>query len=142
MEKEGLYTELADDRNVLLVLPLGPIDKIKELKEVFIKISEQMASYQARHSQYKTTSISTSVSKLALSYREMRRLKVKPISIESAEGFIAAEAIIPYPPGIPLIAKGEQITSEHIHHYSSLKRKGARFQGAFMDNKMYVFDRT
>lgn len=142
LEKEGLYTELADDRNVLLVLPLGPIDKIKELKEVFIKISEQMASYEARHSQYKTTSISTSVSKLALSYREMRRLKLKPISIESAEGFIAAEAIIPYPPGIPLIAKGEQITSEHIHHYSSLKKKGARFQGAFMDNKMYVFDRT
>ncbi|MDM5314435.1 aminotransferase class I/II-fold pyridoxal phosphate-dependent enzyme [Fictibacillus sp. b24] len=141
-EKEGLFTELADDRNVLFVLPLGRIPHLKDLKKVFEKISNQLQSYEASQLHAESIPVLSSVSRLALSYREMKRIKAKPISIVAAEGLIAADAIIPYPPGIPLIAKGEQITSKHIHQYSFLKKKGARFQGTFGHEQMYVFDRT
>lgn len=141
-EKEGLFTELADDRNVLFVLPLGPIPHLEDLKKVFEKISKQLQNYEVSEHNGETIHALTSVSKLAISYQEMKRLKAKPILIEAAEGLIAADAIIPYPPGIPLIAKGEQITSKHIHQFSLLKRKGARFQGTIGHGQMYVFDRT
>lgn len=42
---------------------------------------------------------------------------------------IAADMVIPYPPGIPLLMYGEKITTEHIKQISYLEETGARFQG-------------
>ncbi|MFC0235936.1 aminotransferase class I/II-fold pyridoxal phosphate-dependent enzyme [Fictibacillus phosphorivorans] len=139
-ENEGLYTELADDRNVLFVMPLGPLNDTKDLQKVIKKISDQLALYDTRQRTYQSLRGLSSVSRLSLSYREMRGLQAKSQSIKDSEGKVAAEAVIPYPPGIPLVAKGEQITSKHIEAYSSLKKKGARFQGITEDHMIYVFD--
>jgi arginine/lysine/ornithine decarboxylase len=139
-EKAGLFTELADDRNVLLILPLGTINGLTELKEVFYKISKKLSLYKNRTESIQTVSLFPPVSTLRLSYSEMKRMRVKHVQIEDAGGYAAAEAVIPYPPGIPLIAKGEKITSESIRHYLFLKEKGARFQGISEQNKMHVFD--
>jgi arginine/lysine/ornithine decarboxylase len=139
-EKEGLYTELADDRNVLFVLPLGPLNDTKDLQKVIKKKSDQLARYDTRQRTDQSLKGLSPVSRLALSYREMRGLQAKPKSMMDSEGQVAAEAVIPYPPGIPLVAKGEQITSKHIDEYSSLKKKGARFQGITEDHLIYVFD--
>lgn len=139
-EDEGLFTELADDRNVLFILPLGAINGLSELKEVFYKISEKLSSYKNSMEELQTASEFPLISKLELSYQDMKRIRVKHVQIEKAEGYAAAEAVIPYPPGIPLIAKGEKITSESIRHYLYLKEKGARFQGINEQNKMHVFD--
>lgn len=141
-EDEGLFTELADDRNVLFILPLGAMKELSELKEVFYKISEKLSSYKNRMEEVQTASEFPLISKLELSYQDMKRMRVKHVQIEKAEGYAAAEAVIPYPPGIPLIAKGEKITSESIRHYLYLKEKGARFQGINEQNRMHVFDRS
>lgn len=139
-EEKGLFTELADDRNVLLILPLGTINELTELKDVFYKISERLSSYKNRSEKIQTVSLFPQVNTLEISYQDMKRMRVKNVPIEDVEGYAAAEAVIPYPPGIPLIAKGEKITSESIRHYLFLKEKGARFQGISEQNKMHVFD--
>ncbi|MFV0440662.1 MAG: aminotransferase class I/II-fold pyridoxal phosphate-dependent enzyme [Lachnospirales bacterium] len=41
-------------------------------------------------------------------------------SLDNSAGEIAYEDIIPYPPGIPLICKGEQITFEHINNIKKI----------------------
>jgi arginine/lysine/ornithine decarboxylase len=38
--------------------------------------------------------------------------------------------IVPYPPGIPLIMRGEGITKEQIAQWHLLVKSGSRFQGA------------
>mgnify|MGYP005841512557 CR=1 FL=1 len=139
-EKEGLFTELADERNVLFVLPLGPLNNTKDLQKVLKKVADQLPRYNKRERTEQSITDVMQVSSLSLSYREMRGLQAKPQSMMDSEGQIAAEAVIPYPPGIPLVAKGEQITSKHIDEYSSLKKKGARFQGITEDHLIYVFD--
>jgi arginine/lysine/ornithine decarboxylase len=139
-EQEGLFTELADDRNVLFILPLGRINRLKELKEVFYEISQKLSCYKDRTEAIQSISLFPPVSTLEISYRDMKRLRVKLVPLENSEGYIAAQAVIPYPPGIPLIAKGEKITLESIHHYLFLKEKGTRFQGISEQNKVYVFD--
>ncbi|MFE1246257.1 aminotransferase class I/II-fold pyridoxal phosphate-dependent enzyme [Fictibacillus sp. NPDC058756] len=139
-EEAGLFTELADDRNVLLILPLGTINGLTELKKVFYKISEKLSLYKNRTEKIQTVSLFPPISTLGLCYSDMKRMRVKHVQIEDAEGYAAAEAVIPYPPGIPLIAKGEKITSESIRHYLFFKEKGARFQGISEQNKMHVFD--
>ncbi len=68
--------------------------------------------------------------KISLSPREASLRAVKRIKIENATGLIAAETIIPYPPGIPLLVPGEIITQEvsdylkKITKYSSIRILG------------------
>ena len=55
---------------------------------------------------------------------------VTSIPLEEAEGRISADMIVPYPPGIPVVYAGEQLTREACLYLSMLSRAGARFQGA------------
>lgn len=50
--------------------------------------------------------------------------KVSAKDIDKAIGLICAEDIVPYPPGIPLIGKGEIIKKEHIEYLKALKKLG------------------
>lgn len=47
--------------------------------------------------------------------------QIEKISITDAIGRIAAEDITPYPPGIPLTIKGDEITIEIVKYYQKLK---------------------
>jgi D-alanyl-D-alanine dipeptidase len=47
---------------------------------------------------------------------------VGPVNIEKSIGMTCAEDVVPYPPGIPLIAKGEVIQKEHIDYLLAIKK--------------------
>jgi len=56
----------------------------------------------------------------------IRDKKLASKRIGEAKGLVCAENVVPYPPGIPLIAKGEVIQQEHIDYLVALKKlKGA-----------------
>jgi arginine decarboxylase len=48
--------------------------------------------------------------------------QMENVPLESAIGRIAAEYITPFPPGIPMTIKGEQLTKEIVDYYVTLKR--------------------
>lgn len=50
----------------------------------------------------------------------------EPVLIDSAVGRISAELIAPYPPGIPVLAPGEQITVATIDALEHARRAGVR----------------
>lgn len=127
LEQEGIFAELADPFNVLLVYPLAVVERleevIKKIKRAFHGLSyseELLHSFRA---------FSFSASSAAISYKELQTLPKKVIDLEKAEGFIAAETITPYPPGVPLLFIGERISREHIEQIKRLKSYHARFQG-------------
>ena len=47
--------------------------------------------------------------------------KITEKILEKSIGLICAEDIVPYPPGIPLIAKGEIISIEHINYLKAIR---------------------
>lgn len=51
------------------------------------------------------------------------------IPIDSAEGRISAGSIIPYPPGIPFVCPGEQITGDIIRYIKALRSDGEKVIG-------------
>lgn len=55
------------------------------------------------------------------------------IPIEDAEGEIAASPVIPYPPGIPLLVPGEEITAEILEHIRFLKNSELNIVGLMGD---------
>jgi arginine/lysine/ornithine decarboxylase len=53
----------------------------------------------------------------------------RPVPFKESVGCVAAEMVIPYPPGIPLLFPGETITSDTAHGLAELAEAGARFHG-------------
>lgn len=53
-----------------------------------------------------------------------------PMPLDKAVGQRAAQAVVPYPPGIPLLIPGETITAAAAERILRLYRAGAKFQGA------------
>lgn len=125
-EEQGIYTEMADPNHVLLVLPLlkkgisFPFDEIAmRIKAAMIDIIPEIRG--SDYSYFRKKKIST--------IQEKKDSLVKEIPLQEAENYISAETIIPYPPGVPLLLRGEKITKEDLEGITLLLNSGARFQG-------------
>ena len=55
------------------------------------------------------------------------------VKFKDSKGRICAETISPYPPGIPVIAPGEEITGELIDYLRLEMKAGVRIQGPYDD---------
>jgi arginine decarboxylase len=56
--------------------------------------------------------------------------RVKAVPIDASIGMYCAEMVMPYPPGIPLLYIGEQITELAVDYIKWVAKQGATFQGA------------
>ena len=55
--------------------------------------------------------------------------KKKSVPITESAGLVCSEFVMCYPPGIPILAPGEKITSEIIDYISYAKEKGCSLSG-------------
>lgn len=55
---------------------------------------------------------------------------IETVFVENSQGRTAAEMIIPYPPGIPLLYPGEAISERTMNRLKGLRQSGAKCQGA------------
>jgi arginine/lysine/ornithine decarboxylase len=141
LEHMGIYTELADPQNVLFVLPLA---EISERKQITGKIKEALSNGRlVRRPIVPVEAIThTDYTELVFPYKKLKQFNKKVVSLHEAEGFIAAEAVVPYPPGIPFLMAGEKIKQEHIKRLSAIIKEGIRLQGGeyIQQQKIYVYD--
>ncbi|TKC13878.1 aminotransferase class I/II-fold pyridoxal phosphate-dependent enzyme [Robertmurraya kyonggiensis] len=135
-EEKGIYTEMADPINVLLVLPLLK----KNMSFPFDEIMKQLREINLPKQETKGTSDYFHKEKISILHKLHSNREVS-VPIEDTENDICAETIIPYPPGIPLLLKGEMITKEDVKGLIHLVNSGARFQGGALltEGKLNVF---
>ncbi|MFC3882044.1 aminotransferase class I/II-fold pyridoxal phosphate-dependent enzyme [Bacillus songklensis] len=141
LESYGIYSELADMFRVLFILPLG---KNFPFEESIHKIREALRNIrdgEPHVSLDKIQSFSFQHTSLTISYQQMQTLKKEFVSFEEAIGRVAAEPVIPYPPGIPILVEGELITKDHISYIVHLKKLNANIQGghAISNRQLKVF---
>jgi arginine/lysine/ornithine decarboxylase len=60
------------------------------------------------------------------------------VPFKASAGRICAEVITPYPPGIPVISPGEEITDEVIAYLSLEKKAGVKMQGPYDDDLRFI----
>ncbi|MGE7874615.1 aminotransferase class I/II-fold pyridoxal phosphate-dependent enzyme [Bacillus paramycoides] len=134
-EKAGIYTEMADPYNVLFILPLQVNEEyMKEIEILRVALQQYKVKDKTASIRY---TYKGEISPLPYTYKQLERYKTKLVSIEESVDMIAAEMVIPYPPGIPLIMYGERITKEHTEQIAHLEKTGARFQGSTKYMKVY-----
>jgi lysine decarboxylase len=60
------------------------------------------------------------------------------IPFKTSAGRICAEVITPYPPGIPVLSPGEEITPEIIDYLTLEKKAGVKMQGPYDDDLKFI----
>lgn len=137
-EKGRISLELSDPVSVVLVLTWGNTEEeiahlIKILKEiqkeqitdrVFPALPPEDGTEEAC-----LPSLKPPAPRTAVSPRDACYSKKECISLEAAEGRIAGEMVVPYPPGIPVLCPGERITAELIAYLKECARRKCSLHG-------------
>ncbi|WP_416148096.1 aminotransferase class I/II-fold pyridoxal phosphate-dependent enzyme [Salipaludibacillus sp. HK11] len=132
LEQEAVYPELVSPQHLLLTLPLynEAIDDkewVPRLEKILC-LSEQQQCNFFKQPILQEQANKLHATELVFSFEDMKQLAVQRQPWEKCEGFVGAETITPYPPGIPLILKGERIRSTHLSKLKHLVQEGAFFQ--------------
>ncbi|MDN4495406.1 aminotransferase class I/II-fold pyridoxal phosphate-dependent enzyme [Ureibacillus aquaedulcis] len=143
LEQQGIFVELADPYQALLILPLLKHGQAYPFAEARIRIKE--AIFNLRKIGVKTEqTVSpskefTTVSIPEYSYDELDELEKEWVPYMRAIGRVSASMLIPYPPGIPLFLPGEKITVAKLSQLEELLATGAAFQGQHRLNEKLLY---
>lgn len=132
LEKRGLYPELADLHQVLLILPLLKQGQIFSFADARISIKEAVQSLKTAEKINILPTTLKEIQKISIpeySFDELEEMKAEWIPYVRAIGKVSASMVIPYPPGIPLFIPGEKITVSKLSQLEELIAAGASFQG-------------
>lgn len=123
-EEKGIFPELVMPNKILLIHGLEPAEEIDSLKNKIKQLDPKLKRLE-KHDKIDIGLMQfPTVHPHPYSLSEINDFRKEWVTWEQAEGRISAFSVIPYPPGVPLILKGEEILKEHIesmHHLIQLK---------------------
>ncbi|MBE5665208.1 aminotransferase class V-fold PLP-dependent enzyme [Staphylococcus sp. SS60] len=129
-----IYFELADDYQALAILPLWHEGDIFLFDTLLHKIDE-MVLPEKKFSNIKQTKLLT----IEGNYTPKHFEHTTWSALQNAQGKVLARHIVPYPPGIPIIFKGETITENMIKLVNEYLETGIIVEG-INNNKILVED--
>jgi len=124
--KYRIQVELSDLYNAMFLITLGDS---WESVTYLVKCVKEIAGERSYNNVIKICPPVPGIPLLSLSPREAFYSSTRVVNLQEAAGEISAEAIMAYPPGIPLICPGEVITQEIIDYVNILKQENADLQG-------------
>jgi len=129
----GCVAEMADERYAVLAFGTGSKrEDGRRLKEALTEIGREIGAVRPDESRTRRHEPSDygipDVPEPVLFSREVAESRTVPL--ERSAGLQAAEWVIPYPPGIPMLFPGETITESTVERLLRWRHEGARIQGA------------
>ena len=127
MSEYGVETELADYHNVLAIITFANIES--EIDKLIKAIDKIARNHRKETAKRLVAMKMPPVPMMQLTPREAHFSLRKRVTWQSAIGQVAGEAIIPYPPGIPIVYPGEIITPESWEYIEGFRKEGCHFHG-------------
>ncbi|MCQ2011213.1 aminotransferase class I/II-fold pyridoxal phosphate-dependent enzyme [Sporolactobacillus sp. STSJ-5] len=127
----GIYPEMADPRHILLVLGLTEDIDYDEAFRCINQVIGQCASGTSAE-QGQAPSF-PKFDSLVDSYRNLAVLSSEHTELNRSVGRTAAESVIPYPPGIPIVVEGERVTEHGLELIRYWQEAGAVFQNEWIN---------
>ena len=134
-EHHAIAVELSDFRGIIGNINCGDTQaSIDRLVHALVELSksDRIVSLQTG-GQSRSSGSAVTISTQVLSPRDAYFARSESVDMRDAENEIAAELITPYPPGIPVLAPGELITSEKIDYLLATGIHGRGNYGASGD---------
>jgi arginine/lysine/ornithine decarboxylase len=139
LERHGVFAEMADSRHVLFAFsPASDIRDADVLLDALDRVrgeyglerpAARLAAEPADDDDWPRPDDISAPVRFGL-LAAGRTPAVESVPLERAAGRLAAEIVVPYPPGIPLLYPGEPIDARTVERLARLAGYGAKFQGA------------
>lgn len=144
LEARGCVPEMSDERYVVLLFTLGSTEEdanhlLWALRHIVEEEEDLRPPDILNQLSTELTNVSTwNIPARKMSFSEPVQFSLTPVDpehmesvpVENCGGRIAAEMVIPYPPGIPILYPGERITEDTAERLAALRDAGAKCQGA------------
>ncbi len=121
--------ELEDDRQPSCIATPSAVSYVR-CEEVSESTSKQEKSNNSPPFAFSTWNIDAVSTPVIFGLRPLSPGDKEAVSLENCAGRLAAEMIIPYPPGIPLLYPGEEIEDRTVVQLIALRQAKAKCQGA------------
>lgn len=125
LSQNGIDIEMADLFNIVLIVT--PSNTENDLNSLYDALSEIMPHTEKRKTEIKIQPPPTCAK--TLSPQKVFFAEQEEISLADAEGRVSCAAVVPYPPGIPVIYTGETIRAEQIKYIEQMSAAGAEITG-------------
>lgn len=136
--QSGIYPEMADPYHVLFTLGLTDRINLMPAAERIREIVD--SSPECPGCERKPAGSFPLCSRLAGSREALAGKEKDLVPLDQAIGRIAAEPVIPYPPGVPVILQGECVTTGQVEAVRTWMEAGASFQNEnHMSGKLTIY---
>ena len=107
--------EMSDLVGVVCLITIGDTEaSIERLVDAFITLSREHYRGADARADRRSSGAAVAAAELAMPPREAFFSASRAIPLDEASGEVSTELVIPYPPGIPVLAPGEVITTEKV----------------------------
>lgn len=130
----NIQVEMSDLYNILAVVTIG--DR-RESIEAFVNALKSMAAKGCVKRGNRVAALPENP-EMIISPRDAFYSSKRKVKLEEAEGEIAGEMVMAYPPGIPVICMGERINQDIIDYIGILKAERCQLQGTSDPHADYI----
>ena len=126
-EEYNIQVDCADIFNLIAIMGIGSTkNDVQQLCDALEDIDKKYKG----HEQNWILQIPSLSTEMVMMPRDVYlAAKIKRVPLQKAAGFIAAQTLTPYPPGIPVVIPGERITKEIMEYLIDMTEKGIRISG-------------
>jgi lysine decarboxylase len=113
----GVGPEMSDHVGIVCLVTIGDTKtSIDRLVDAFTTLSREHYRGGGQRVHLRSSGTVVAPAELAMTPREAFFAPSRVIPLEEAGGEISSELVIPYPPGIPVLAPGETITADKLDY--------------------------
>lgn len=124
-DEYDIQVELGDIANVLAYVSIG--DRERDIERLISALVEIKRKYSRDNTGMFTQEYIEP--KVVVSPQSAFYAEKESLPLEETEGRICSEFVMCYPPGIPILAPGEEITVDILEYISYAKKKGCSMTG-------------
>lgn len=139
MQQAGLYPEMADPYHLLITLAIDDHFPFDVVLPAFKKVRKEFHPKNSPTISRFNNNDLNPISTLSINYRQMEQLETEKVLLNNVDGRLAAQMVVPYPPGVPILVEGEMILQDHVEQIRTWKNAGARFHGLDEDERISVY---
>lgn len=132
-KKYNVVVEKYDARNIFLIMTLR--NHKPEVIKTVTAIKEILENKNKKIKIADFPSFPKVIKTIVPSY-EIWNMKHAFVHLKDAVGKVVAEDIVPYPPGIPLLIKGEEFKQEHLEYLNALRSLKNKVTVLMKDQKL------
>ncbi|PKR77477.1 lysine decarboxylase [Halalkalibacillus sediminis] len=139
--EQGIYPEMIENNQLLLIGGLNVSDEAVHRMESVKNLVESVTFDPIHDKMNDRDMYAYKVEVFEYSFHELQQMNTHRVEWKNACGNISAETVTPYPPGIPVLMKGERITEKHVQFIlSSLKEnRYIQYTGENLSKGIQVF---